>query len=222
MDFALGYGMGRPPRTQDPSIHYHVIVRCNNGAFRFETDEDFGIYLELLKRFKQKHQFRLFNYELMNSHVHLLLQPSDSVPLEKTMFLINWTFARDYNRRKRRKGHFWLDRYKAIPVETDQYTLNLMRYINRNAVRAGIAKKPGEWRWSGYRFYALAEENSLLEPHPTFLGLSENSEIRRKVFTDYVTMTRPGDDERRPEYSDAKYIGSESFGKRLGLSTGNF
>lgn len=214
--------MGRPPRLQESELHYHVIVRCNNGAFHFETEEDFALYLEVLRLVKQKHRFRLFDYELMNSHVHLLLQPSDLIPLQRTMLLINWKYASDYNKRWKRKGHFWLDRYKAIPVESDKYALDLMRYINRNAVRAGIVKAPGEWRWSGYRFYALGEPNLLLEPHPTFLGLSDNEGFRRKAYANYVNMALGDDHQRRPDLSDARYIGSEKFAEKLGLSTDPF
>ena len=214
--------MGRPPRIQADELHYHVIVRCNNGEFHLESNEDFRIYLDTLRFFKMRHRFKLFNYELVHSHVHLLLQPSEVVPLQKTMLMINWSYARDYNKRKKRKGHFWLDRYKSIPVESDEYALDLMRYINRNAVRAGIVEKPGDWQWSGYRFYALGEPNGLIEEHPTYLGLSNNPEFRRKAFADYVMMALPGDNSRRPEFSDVRFIGSEQFGENLGLSTGDF
>ncbi|MBI2067645.1 MAG: transposase [Deltaproteobacteria bacterium] len=214
--------MGRSPRVQSSELHYHVIVRCNNREFYFESDEDFSHYLSVLRFFKKKHRFRLFNYELMNSHVHLLLQPSEVVPLQKTMLLINWAYARDYNRRKKRKGHFWLDRYKSIPIESDDYALDLMRYMNRNPVRAGIVEKPGDWKWSGYQFYALGEPNDLLEVHPTYLGLSSNPEFRRKAYRDYVNTTLPADSYRKSEFSDARFIGSERFGKNLGLSTGDF
>ncbi len=212
--------MGRPPRVQDSELHFHVITRCNNNAFSFESDEDFATYLDILRFFKQKHHFTLFNYELMNSHVHLLLQPSPHVSLHKTMLLINWSFARDYNSRKNRKGHFWLNRYKSIPVETDRYALDLMRYINRNPVRAGMVQNPGDWKWSGYRFYAYGEPNTLLEYHPAYLGLSLQPQIRQQAFVDYVCMVLPEGNTRRPEWSDAPFIGSELFGRQLGLSSG--
>jgi putative transposase len=213
--------MGRPLRLQDSDLHYHVIVRCNNGDFHFEDDEDFAAYLKVLALVQKKHRFHLFDYELMHSHVHLLLQPAERISLHRTMMLINGKFARDFNERKKRKGHFWLARYKAIPVESDKYALDLMRYINRNAVRAGIVANPKDWKWSGYRYYAYGEPNELLEPHPTFLGLSLDEKIRRKAFADYVCMNLK-DDERRPDLSDSKYIGSERFAERLGLSTASF
>lgn len=209
--------MGRVSRLQESGLHYHVIARCNNRAFRFETDEDFELYLELLRLFRKKHQFKLFNYELMNSHVHLFLEPSHTLSLGKTMHAIHWRYANDYNRRKQRQGHFWMDRYKSLPVDTDEHALTLMRYINRNPVRAGMTSRPGEWKYSGYRFYAFGESNDLLESHPTYLGLAPEEETRRRFYREFVSQVLPGEERRDPSLSDGKFIGSATFGKRLGF-----
>lgn len=208
--------MSRIRRIQESDLHYHIIARCNNEAFHFETNEDFDRYLEFMKFFQKKHRFRLFNYELMNSHVHLFLQPSPTLSLGKTMHAIHWNYANDFNRRKKRKGHFWMDRYKSIPVSTDEHALILMRYINRNPVRAGMTSLPGEWEYSGYRFYAFGETNDLLESHPTYLGLSPDEETRRRLYREFVRQSLPGD-QRNSNLSDGKFIGSTAFGRKLGL-----
>jgi len=215
--FASYSGMAREHRIQESELHYHIIARCNNRAFHFETGEDFEIYLGLLRLFKKKHQFQLFNYELMNSHVHLFLQPSPQISLGKTMHAINWHFSNGYNKRKKRKGHFWMGRYKSIPVDTDEHALTLMRYINRNAVRAKMVPKPGDWKYSGYRFYAFGEPNDLLDPHPTYLGLAENEETRRTYYQRFVCQVLPEDDVRESRWSESRYIGSPQFGQKLGL-----
>lgn len=209
--------MAREPRIQESSLHYHVIARCNNGAFHFESDDDFEIYLDLIRLFKKKHEFKLFNYELMNSHVHLFLQPSSTVTLAKTIHAIHWRFANDYNKRKKRKGHFWMGRYKNIPVETDEHALTLMRYINRNPIRAGVVSEPGIWKYSGYRFYAYGDSNDLLDPHPTYLGLSENVMVRRDYYKRFVCSLMPGEDVRDSRFSNSCYIGSTEFGLKLGF-----
>ncbi|QQR79469.1 MAG: transposase [Deltaproteobacteria bacterium] len=156
----------------------------------------------------------------MHSHVHLFLQPSEAFSLEKTMHFINGTYAREYNLKNKRKGHLWLDRYKSIPVESDKHALDLMRYINRNALRAGIVTEVGKWKWSGYRFYAFGEPNDLLEAHPTYLGLSTNPKIRQSSFRSYVSQNLSNDREEREYFSQSKFIGSSSFAQALGLSTG--
>ena len=87
--------MGRPPRFYPSGFHYHVISRCNNKSFRLVDDEDFLQYLATLRFVQRKHKFKIFNYELMNSHVHLFLEPGPQIPFSKTMFLINWKYSYD-------------------------------------------------------------------------------------------------------------------------------
>jgi putative transposase len=194
--------MGRAPRIIAHGVHYHVIVRCNNQAFHFEGDEDFSRYLSILEWVQKKHRFKLFNYELMNSHVHLFLEPSAHYSLIKTMLLINGKYSREYNRRKGRKGHFWMDRYKCIPVETDSYALGLMRYINRNPIRAGMVEVAGEWPWSGSRFYLRGEVNNLLTPHPCYLALGFKDQTRQERYREFVEMILPSEDRRDPYFSE--------------------
>ncbi len=207
--------MARPPRFLDPQFHYHVIARCNNRAFHLQSDEDFLAYLSTLRLVQRKHQFRLFNYELMNSHVHLFIQPGPEIPFFKTMQLINWKYTMAYNRRKQRKGHFWMDRYQCVPVESDRYALALMRYINRNPVRAGMVEKAGDWKWSGYRFYAEGEANEILTPHPTYLATSQNPLKRQEAYKNFVNEIEPEMDRRDPQFTESPYLGSQEFGKWL-------
>jgi len=209
--------MGRVPRLQSSGVHYHVIVRCNNQAFYFEQEEDFSIYLSILGLVRRKHQLKIFNYELMNNHVHLFLESSEKYPLSKSMQLLNWKYANHYNRRKNRKGHFWMDRYKCIPVESDQYALALMRYINRNPIRGGMIKEVGEWKWSGSRFYILGEKNDLLIRHPSYLQLGFDAQTRQTRYREFVNNVLLTEDKRDLFYSESLVIGSESFTRKLNL-----
>jgi len=207
--------MSRPSRLQSPNLHYHVIVRCNNQAYRFETPEDFAIYLNILGLVQKKHCFKLFNYELMNTHLHLFLQPSQTTPLAKTMQLLNWMYALNYNQRKNRKGHFWLERYQNIPVQSGRYALALMRYINRNPLRGNMVEYPGQWQWSGYPALAMGKHDPLITEHPIYLVLGPNPLERQKKYREYVNRMPSKKDRRNLKFSEENYIGSENFGRRL-------
>jgi REP-associated tyrosine transposase len=147
----------------------------------------------------------------MNSHVHLFLEPSSKISLPKTMQLINWKYANDFNRLNGRKGHFWMQRYQCIPVESDRYALALMRYINRNPIRAGMVENAGEWRWSGYGFYGNGASNELLTFHPSYLATGATDEKRRASYQEFVNAVLPSEDRRDPRFSESLYIGSETF-----------
>ena len=69
------------------------------------------------------------------------------------MQLVTARTAQAYNKRKNRKGAFWEDRYHATAIDSEQYLIQCLVYIDMNMVRAGIVQHPGNWLHSGYRKY---------------------------------------------------------------------
>lgn len=87
---------------------------------------------------------------LMNNHYHLLIQTPDG-NLSRGMRQLNGIYTQANNRRYQRVGHLFPGRFKAILVDSDAYLLELTRYVVLNPVRAGMVKKPADWKWSSYR-----------------------------------------------------------------------
>ena len=69
--------------------------------------------------------------------------------LSEFMRSFKQSFGRYFNKKHNRKGYFWGDRYKSLIVEEGRTLINLLAYIDLNPIRAGIVKKPEEYRWSG-------------------------------------------------------------------------
>jgi len=63
-------------------------------------------------------------------------------------------FSRFYNRRHRRKGFFWSERFKSVIVDNGETLINCLACIDLNSIRAGIAKKPEEYRWCSLGYHA--------------------------------------------------------------------
>ena len=92
-------------------------------------------------------------------------------------------FARFYNKRHNRRGYFWGDRFKSVIVEKGETLINCLAYIDLNPLRAGLVKRPEEYRWNslGYHVQTNNRDNFL----STDFGLkefnveSENERIRR-------------------------------------------
>ena len=88
----------------------------------------------------------------MTNHVHLMLDPGDDI---KSIGLLMKRLAgrqtRYVNSREGRTGSLWGGRYKLSIVDTDEYLLQCCRYIDLNPVKAGIARLPDDYQWSGYR-----------------------------------------------------------------------
>ena len=88
----------------------------------------------------------------MDNHYHLMLEtPSGNLP--QIMRHINGAYTTYFNIKRKRSGHLFQGRYKAILVEIDEYAKELSRYIHLNPVRAGMVEKPEAYQWSSYPFY---------------------------------------------------------------------
>lgn len=92
----------------------------------------------------------LYNYCLMDNHVHLLLK-TGSEPLSHLMKRIGVRYAAFYKWKYHRTGHLFQDRFRSEAVEDDSYFLAVYRYITLNPVKAGLCTKPGQYPWCGAR-----------------------------------------------------------------------
>lgn len=144
--------MARKPRLHFPGATYHVILRGNAQDNIFFGEEDRYRFCLLLQEGVERFGHRLLAFCLMTNHVHLLVQVGD-VPLSKIIQNISFRYTRWVNWRKSRSGHLFQGRYKAFLVDADEYLLQLVRYIHLNPVRVGMAKLPGDYRWSSHRAY---------------------------------------------------------------------
>ena len=88
----------------------------------------------------------------MTNHYHLLMETPKG-NLSQIMRHINGAYTTYFNVKRKRFGHLFQGRYKAIIVEADEYELELSRYLHLNPVRAGMVKKPQDYEWSSYQCY---------------------------------------------------------------------
>jgi len=144
--------MARKPRVHIPGGVYHVMLRGNGGQKIFYDDRDYSRFYLLLQEGAARFSYRVHAFCCMGNHVHLAIQVGH-VPLAKIVQNLSFRYTRWINRRKRRIGHLFQGRYKAVLVDRDSYLLELTRYIHLNPVRAGLVKRPGQYRWSGHRAY---------------------------------------------------------------------
>lgn len=185
--------MPRPPRIKGNDIHYHIVLRCNNKEHLFQDRTDFEVLLSMLGDARNKFGFRLYNYELLHSHIHLMLSTHDGNFIDQIMHDFCFKYAKDFNQRNGRSGHLWAHRYRSRLILNDQHALACLRYQHRNVLSAAVVSTPEDWPWSGYTFYAFGTPNNLLELHPSFLALEEDESRRRKIYRELVNTSIPAD-----------------------------
>lgn len=144
--------MSRPLRIQYPNAWYHVMNRARRGQELFTDKKDMGTFLDLLQETVTLFNLKVSAYCLMPTHYHLLVQTPDA-NLARCMRHINGIYTQRYNVRHHCDGTLFRGRYKSILVDADSYLLELVRYIHRNPLRAGLVKKIGRYSWSSHRGY---------------------------------------------------------------------
>ncbi|HEX9721802.1 MAG TPA: hypothetical protein VGA53_00915 [Candidatus Paceibacterota bacterium] len=90
------------------------------------------------------------------------------------------TYARYFNTKHNRKGHLWADRFKNVPIESDEQLLHLSRYIHLNPVSAGLVNDAGKWKYSSYAEYITPE--LIAYPLCDFRDLIKESPKNYRVF----------------------------------------
>ncbi len=129
---------------------YHVVNRGAKKARLFFTESDYAAFESLLVTARKRFDMRILAYCLMPNHWHLLLHPRSSRQLSAFMHWITMTHAHCWQAFHQTigTGAVYQGRYKAIPVQTERYFLNVCRYVERNPLRAGLVRLAQEWRWS--------------------------------------------------------------------------
>jgi putative transposase len=153
-----------------------------NRCVTFIEDDDFALYLWVLRDASVRAGCAVHSYALMTNHVHLLLTSADSNGPALLMRALGQRYVRYFNDRYRRTGTLWEGRFRSTIVDTDSYFLACSRYIERNPVRAGIVDDPGAYQWSSYRRNAFGENDGVVTPHPLYTSLGADSDTRRIVY----------------------------------------
>jgi len=146
--------MSRAPRVDVGDQIYHIINRANARQTIFHSDDDYRHFELLLNEACERTHMRLLAYVIMPNHWHLVVYPRKDGDLSLFMQWLTLTHTQQHHAKKKRigYGHLYQGRYKSFLVEKDNYLFAVIKYIERNPVRAKITKTVEGWKWgSGYR-----------------------------------------------------------------------
>jgi REP-associated tyrosine transposase len=130
---------------------FHVVSRGVADTRIFGDDRDRRLFLRLLGMVTRVFERRCEVFCLMNTHYHAVFH-CHREPLAAALHRLNGRYASAFNKRYRRRGHLFADRYSAWIVESDEHLVATIRYVIANPVRAGLCEDPLDWRWSGSRY----------------------------------------------------------------------
>lgn len=216
--------MTRANRCFVPGLVWHVTHRCHQQEFLLKFLRDRRRWRHWLFEARKRYGLCVLNYVVTSNHIHLLLQDQGQGEIPRAMQLVAARTAQEYNRRKRRRGAFWEDRYHATAVETGGHLARCLVYIDLNMVRAGAVAHPDQWEVGGYREiqypsdrYQVIDSASLT----SVLGLGSPSELRRYHQNWVAEALQTASCSRRDDaWTQSMAVGSEAFVRRVHADLG--
>jgi REP element-mobilizing transposase RayT len=178
--------MARPLRIEYPGAFYHVMHRGNAGSDIFISIRDREKFLEYVGKAVERYDIKIHSYCLMTNHYHFLIE-TPHPNLSQAIKWINVSYVAYFNRKRRRSGHLFQGRFKAVVINADEYLKHLSRYIHLNPVRAGMAMHCKDYPWSSYPvFGGYAKAPEWLETHWLLSLFGQNRKKAMERYREFV------------------------------------
>jgi len=233
--------MPRQARLDAPGTLHHVMVRGIEKRRIVDDGKDRGAFMGRLGEAAAATGTVLYAWSLMPNHAHLLLRSGpQGLPGFMRRFLTG--YAMEYNRRHRRHGHLFQNRYKSIVCEEDTYFRELVRYIHLNPLRSRLVRDLmhlDRYRWCGHAVVMGNVEYDWQDRAHVLAWFGRRKKAALKAYRQYMTdgiplgrrpelvggglirslggwsqvKSRRGTGER--EFSDARILGGGEFVQRL-------
>jgi putative transposase len=126
----------------------HVLNRGNDRRDVFLKAGDYRAFVKAIADAGDEVPMRVLAYCLMPNHFHLVVWPHADGDLSRWMHWLANAHVRRYHRHYHSSGHLWQGRFKAFPIQEDDHLLTVIRYVERNPVRAGLVDRAERWPWS--------------------------------------------------------------------------
>lgn len=145
----------------------HVLNRAAKRSVLFSTPDDYAAFERVLIEAMKREPIRILALCLMPTHWHLVVWPTEDGQVARLLHWLTLTHATRWNasRGARGTGSVYQGRYKSFPVQ-DEHVLRACRYVERNALRAGLVARAEDWRWGSLWHRAEGDPAGLLSDGP--------------------------------------------------------
>ena len=149
--------MPRLARLDTPGVLNHIIIRGIERRKIFKDNKDKDNFLDRLDTLLPEIKTFCYAWALLSNHAHFLFRTGDT-PLSTLMRRLLTGYAVSFNRRHKRHGQLFQNRYKSIICQEDAYLKELVRYIHLNPLRAKIVSDI-----SGLNTYAYCGHSVIID-----------------------------------------------------------
>jgi putative transposase len=142
--------MPRTRRQAPGGYAYHALNRAAARLKLFRKNADYAAFVRVIDEALERHPIRLLGYCLMPTHWHFVLWPAADGELSAFLRWLTLTHSVRWHKSHRSigSGHLYQNRFKSFAIEADSHLFSVLRYVERNPLRAGLVKRAEDWPWS--------------------------------------------------------------------------
>ena len=173
--------MPRHPRIAQPGFAYHVLNRAVGRARLFRSDKDYAAFEAALLEARQRLGTPLLAWCVLPNHWHLVVCPRKVGELSEFVRWLTVTHTQRWHASHRTSGTgpLYQGRFKSFPIEKDDHLLMVLRYVERNPLRANLVAGAEDWRWSSLPKRSRAERGEAPDAGPIALPKNWTSFVNR-------------------------------------------
>jgi putative transposase len=194
------------PRTSRAIVGghcYHLINRGNNRSRIFHETADYAAFIALMREASERIDLPILATCLMPNHLHLVVQPRSDGDLARWTHWLFTTHVSRYHRKHQSSGRVWQGRFKAFAIEQDDHLLTVLRYVERNSLRAGLVDRAEQWLWGSLRWRDSPSPPVQLQPPPISLPSDWIDYVNRAQTVAELDAIRTSVNRQRPFGSPA-------------------
>lgn len=195
--------MPRRPRAFLRGYIFHVLNRAARRGRLFDSPDDYDAFIRVLEKAHAERPVAIFAYCIMPNHWHLVVSANESRQLSAFMHMLTTTHSRRWGvtRAVAGEGAVYQGRFRAIPVQEDAHFLWVCRYVERNALRAGLVDRAEDWPWSSLHLRSVDGSSPLLAAWPVAVPRHWAAEVNRPQTAQEIAAFRRAVHEQTP-YGD--------------------
>jgi len=194
--------------------YYHLINRGNNKSVVFHQPGDYRSFLRLIDAAQERIRLKLLAFCLMPNHVHLVVSPDGATDVSRWMHWLMTTHSHRHHLRYGTSGCVWQGRFRSFPIKCDGHLLTVMRYVERNALRAGLVERAEEWAWGSLAWRRTGSVDALLAEPPVTLPHDWAQRVNAPQSAEELAALRRCVNGQRP-FGDDAWVEDQSL--RMGL-----
>jgi putative transposase len=205
--------MARRLRIAPGGLLYHVLNRAVGRATLFDKEADYLAFERVIEFAHKRLPMRIVGYVLMPNHFHFALWPRQEGELSEFMRLLTVTHTNRWHAHHHTTGTgpLYQGRFKSFPIELDHHALTVLRYIDRNPLRARLVKRAQNWRWG-----SLYHDQSRQRP-PWLLEVKDWPVDRRRGWASWVNSPQNAGEMEliRASIKRGRPFGSETWTRQM-------